>query len=115
MLTLAHLLRRNAGWRDHTLRVLRIVETEEARAAAVIGLQRMIAESRFDAHAEAVVATGKPFDVIAQHSGNSAACFVGLAVEALADRNDPLGDYDDLVTRMRGNVLITKSWQALDL
>ena len=115
MLTLAYLLQRNPSWREHTIRVLRIVEEEAARADALEGMKKMIDESRFEAETEIVVAQGEAFPVITQHSEKSAVCFLGLSIQALADKDDPLGYYDDLVAALKGNILITKSWQALEL
>lgn len=115
MLTLAHLLRRNAHWREHTVRVLRIIEEESAREKTLEGFQKMIDESRFEAEVEVIVSRDQPFHVIAKHSEKSAITFVGLSVQSLADKDDPLGDYEELVAALKGDIFITKSWQALDM
>jgi hypothetical protein len=115
MLTLAYLLQRNSAWRDHTIRVLRIIDDEAARDDTLAGMANMIAESRFGAKVEVIVAKGEAFPVIAQHSGQSAICFLGLSTQALAIKDDPLGYYDDLVAALKGNILITKSWQTLEM
>lgn len=40
-------------------------------------------------------------------------CFVGLSIHALANKENPLCEYGDLVHSVRCCTLITKSWQDL--
>lgn len=114
MLTLAHLLQCNMRWRNHKIRVLRIIRDEAGVEEAEAGTRELIAEFRIPTEVRIIASEDAPLDVIARTSENSAICFAGIAVERLTAEANPLAAYADLVARLRGNVLLTKSWHDLN-
>lgn len=115
MLTLAHLLQVNSRWRDHKIRVLRIIDDEAGRVGAEEAMQKLIDEARFEASATIIVSKEPPLKVIGRTSEKSEVCFVGLSMNSLADKEDPLGDYSEVVAAVKGNIFLTKSWHDLEL
>ncbi|MHC5023523.1 MAG: APC family permease [Planctomycetota bacterium] len=113
MLTLAYLLRGNAEWQDHQIRVLRIIRDEAGVEAARSGMKEIIDEMRVPATVEVIVSTDPPMDVIARTSQSSDVCFVGVSVQAIVEQENPLALYTDLFTGLYGNVFLTKSWHDL--
>lgn len=115
MLTMAHLLKSNSRWRDHVIRVLRIIPDEAGVERAEAGTREMIADFRIATEVRVIVSTEPVLDVIARVSERSAVCFAGVAVERNGSQENPLATYANLVTKLRGNVLLTKSWHDLGL
>ncbi len=113
MLTLAHLIHSNPPWQDHRIRVLRIIADEAGVQEAEAGTRELVDEFRIETEIRVIVSEDRPLDVIARTSERSEICFAGIAVERLAEQDDPLAAYADLVSRLRGNVLLTKSWHDL--
>jgi len=113
MLTLAHLWREGARGRSYRLRVLRIVDNAAGREEVEGAMKEMIRATRFEADVEIVVSTDPPLEVIARESEKSAMCFIGLALENPEDHSDPLGPVRPLVSALKGNVILAKSWQDL--
>lgn len=113
MLTLAHLLHSNPRWRDHRIRVLRIISEEAGAEAAETGMRELIAEFRIETEVQIIVSQDAPLKVIAQTSERSEICFAGIAVESLVEKEDPLAKYAELLSTLRGHVLLTKSWHDL--
>jgi len=115
MLTLAYLIQQNPRWREHSIRLLRVVEAAEGRRQAENNLNQMVEEFRVQAQVITVVSKEPPLQVIARTSENSEVCFVGISMQALADKDDPLQRYDGVVAGLKGNVFLTKSWHDLEL
>ena len=115
MLTLAHLLQANRRWRDHTIRVIRIIRDEDGREEARLGTEKLLAEARFHAETEVVVSQEKPLLTIGRVSRRSAVCFVGVSMQVLEVGDDPLADYSILVGALEGNLFLTKNWHDLEL
>ncbi len=115
MLTLAHLLQANRRWRDHTIRVIRIIRDEDGREEARLGTEKLLAEARFHAATEVVVSQEKPLLTIGRVSRRSAVCFVGVSMQVLEVGADPLADYSILVGALEGNLFLTKNWHDLEL
>lgn len=113
MLTLAHLLKSSHRWRNHTIRVLRIIKDKAGADAAESGTRELIADFRIPTEVHVIVSEDPPLEVIARTSRFSEICFAGVAVERLAERDNPLAAYADLVSSLQGNVLLTKSWHDL--
>jgi hypothetical protein len=113
MLTLAHLLKSNLRWRNHRIRVLRIIKDEAGVEEAEAGTRELIADFRIPTEVRVIVSTETPLDVIARTSARSEICFAGIAVERLTAEDSPLAAYADLVASLHGNVLLTKSWHDL--
>ncbi|MBN1346434.1 MAG: hypothetical protein JXQ73_27345 [Phycisphaerae bacterium] len=113
MLTLAHLLRSNRRWHGHRIRVSRIITDEAGEGAAEEGTRELLAGFRIETDVRVIVSEEPPLEVIARASERSEVCFAGIAVERIAEQDNPLAAYADLVARLRGNVLLTKSWHDL--
>lgn len=116
MLTLAHLLQLHPRFRDHQLRVIRIIAEEAGRDQAAGALQAMLAGARIAATATVLVSREPPLAVIAAHSERSDICFIGISLQQSTDGSpSPLDAYIPLVSALRGNVFLTKSWHDLEL
>lgn len=115
MLTLAHLLREAPRFRDHSLRVLRIVEDEAGRTQTTEAMAKLLADARLDAEVEVLVSRQPPLEVIAHTSERSEVCFLGLSLRALTEQENPLASFKPVVAAVRGNVFIAKSWHDLEL
>ncbi|HAV63984.1 MAG TPA: hypothetical protein DCY13_16660, partial [Verrucomicrobiales bacterium] len=115
MLTLAHLLQLSPRFHDHQLRVIRIISEEAGREKTMAAMNRMISDARMDAECTVLVSREPPLAVIAGHSERSEVCFVGVALQAGDDKVSPLDAYIPLVSAMRGNIFLTKSWHDLEL
>lgn len=78
MMLLAHLLNRNAGWRDNPIRLLRVVENEEAKEEVRKHLIELGASSRIKVIPEVVVSNRPASEVIAQASASAAIVLLGF-------------------------------------
>ncbi len=116
MLTLAYLLKVGSlRWRDHTIRVRRIITDPAGVAKAEEGTREMIAGFRVRADIEILVSEEPALRVIARESKRAAVTFVGVAIETITDDKPLLERYAPLVSEMKGNIVITKSWHDLNL
>jgi amino acid transporter len=115
MLTLAHLLQVNPRFRDHKLRVMRIIAEEGGRAQAETATRKMLEDARLPAECTVIVSREPPFRVIATHSEKSDVCFVGVALRLEDDSGNPLDACVPLVAELKGNVFLAKSWHDLEL
>lgn len=115
MLTLAHLLQANPEFRDHKLRVMRIIGEEAGRSRADVAMKEMLRNARIDAECNILVSKDPPLAVIGTHSDRSDVCFIGIALRTEDDQISPLEAYVPLVSALRGNVFLTKSWHDLEL
>lgn len=114
MLTLAHLLKDAPVYRDHKIRVLRIIENEAGRENTLAAMGQIISDTRIEADVEIIVSKDAPLSVIGRSSELSAVCFIGLAVYPLKERDNPLASFSGVVGELKGNIFITKSWQELE-
>lgn len=115
MLTLAHLLQASPRFCDHKLRVIRIINEEAGRMQADAAMAEMLNNARIDAECTILVSKEPPMAVIGTHSDRSAVCFVGIALLQADDQISPLDAYIPLVSALRGNVFLTKSWLDLEI
>lgn len=115
MLTLAHLLQESSRFRDHSIRVLRIIEDAAGRQHADQAMRRLLTDARIEACVEIIVSSEPALGVIGRASVLSEICFVGLSVRSLAEQENPLAVFADMVADLKGNVFITKSWHDLEL
>ncbi len=115
MLTLADLLRANGRWRNHRLRVLRVVSDEAGRVTVENDTRQAMADLRIEADLRVLVEIRPILEVIVEVSRLSEICFVGLAIDVAGPEAAPLDRYTPLVTTMRGNLFFTKSWEDLRL
>ena len=77
MLLLAHLLKQNPKWRNRTIRLMRVVPSEDARADVLQHLQTLATESRIDVVPEVFVSE-QPVHVIGKQSKDAAFVFLGF-------------------------------------
>ncbi len=82
MLLLAHLLSRNWEWADTTIRILRLVDTVEARESTYNALKSLLEESRFDATVRVVVSQDPFKTVLEKESGDADCIFLGFILPA---------------------------------
>jgi hypothetical protein len=115
MLTLAHLIQDAPRYREHSIRVLRIIEDEAGRQPTEDAMRQLLSDARINAEVEVYVSRESPMALIARVSGMSAVCFVGLSVRTLAEQENPLASFTSLVAALKGNLFITKSWHDLEL
>jgi amino acid transporter len=106
MLLLAYLVSQNREWTGATIRIMRVVGSEDARHEAEQRLRELVDQARVQASVRVIV-TGQPFrEVVREHSAD-AGCFVlgfDLAPESAAEswhRN-----YADLLEGMPAAVLV---------
>jgi amino acid transporter len=79
MLLLAHLLKQQLGWRNHQIRLLRVVRTEEARIEVVTHLTELSRRARISATTHAIV-SDDPGKTIQLKSRSAAVVFLGLGI-----------------------------------
>jgi hypothetical protein len=115
MLTLAHLIQDAPRYREHTIRVLRIIEDEAGLQPTEDAMRQLLTDARIRAEVEVFVSREPPMNVIARVSERSEVCFVGLSVRALAEQENPLAAFTGLVAALKGNIFISKSWHDLGL
>ncbi len=77
MLLLAHLLKQNPKWRNHTIRLMRVVAEEAGRDEVLKHLKDLAAESRIVVQAEVFVSDDPP-RVIAEQSQRAAMSILGF-------------------------------------
>lgn len=77
MLLLAHLLRQNRRWRDHDIRLIRVIESEGGRAEVERHLQALVHGARIEAET-LVYVHDDPAAVIREQSADAAVSFVGF-------------------------------------
>ncbi|QDT03164.1 Amino acid permease [Rubripirellula lacrimiformis] len=78
MMLLAHLLHQNPGWRDNPIRLLRVVENEEAEQEVRKHLIELGASSRITIVPEVIVSSRSPAQVIAEASRSAAIVLLGF-------------------------------------
>jgi hypothetical protein len=77
MLLFAHLLKQNAAWRNHTIRLMRVVTSEEAKSEVLNHLNELANESRIEIQARVFV-SDHPHHVIGKQSKDSAITILGF-------------------------------------
>jgi len=117
MVTLAHLIKASSfRFRDHTIRVRRIIQDEAGIDEAHSGTVEMLEAFRVGVEVDILVSTGPALAVIAERSRDSEITFVGIAVERSENQHENhLDPYAQLADSLHGNLLFCKSWQDLSL
>ena len=115
MLTLAHLIQNAPRFRDHSIRVLRIIEDEAGRQPTEDAMRKLLVDGRVKGRVVVLASREPALNVMARVSETSEVCFVGLSVRALEEKENPLEGFTGLVAALKGNLVITKSWHELDL
>lgn len=77
MLLLAHLLKQNRKWRNRSIRLMRVVPHEDAKADVLQHLQDLATESRIEVKPEVFVSE-QPVHVIGKQSQDAAFVFLGF-------------------------------------
>ena len=77
MLLFAHLLKQNLAWREHKIRLLRVIENEAGIADVTAHLERLAQDARIDVEAVAVVGSN-PVEAIQLASRGAGVVFLGL-------------------------------------
>lgn len=111
MLTLAHLLRSSSRWRNHRIRIMRIIGDESRRAETTESVMKFAKEARIDAVPEIIISKAPVPDMIVANSGKSEVCFIGIRLDE--DHSEPLAEHAALVDRIRGHIFLAKSWDSL--
>ena len=78
MLLFAHLIRQNRAWRGRTIRLLRVVASDQAREEVASHLTELATSSRIDARA-GVIVSGKPARAIAEESRDAGLVILGFS------------------------------------
>ncbi len=84
MLLLAHLLQQNPEWRGHRIRVLRVVENEEAKDEVQKHIEQLCASARISAESIVVVSNNTSV-AIHQHSHEAAVVLLGFEPPNVGD------------------------------
>ena len=87
MLLLAHLLTLNAGWKNRTVRLLRVIDNEAGRDEVHKHLVQLAEKARIKAECEVVVSDDFR-NAIQQTSKNAAIVFMGFAVPEEGKENE---------------------------
>jgi amino acid transporter len=111
MLTLAHLLGSNPRWRNHTVRIMRVVGSADRHEETVEFVAKFAREARIDAEPEVIVSSAPLHDVIIKHSGDSEVCFIGIKLDE--HTAEPLAEHAALVDGLKGHIFLAKSWDSL--
>jgi amino acid transporter len=77
MLLLAHLLKQNLPWRNHEVRLIRVIASADGRTEVLAHLRQLILHARIDASAHVVIAD-EPAIAIQEESKDAALVFLGL-------------------------------------
>lgn len=111
MLTLAHLLGSSSRWRNHEVRIMRVVSSEDRREETIESFAKFARESRIDAVPEVIVSNAPLHDVIIEHSKDSEVCFLGIKLDE--NTPEPLAEHTALVNGLKGHIFLAKSWDSL--
>ncbi len=98
MLLLGHLLQHNNGWRDHRIRLIRMIKDEAGREETRQYLEQLATDARIPAECKVLI--GDEFtEILVRESSGSALCILGLqnpiempdgAIKKLASMTDRL-------------------------
>ena len=112
MLLLAHLLKHNNGWRDHDIRLLRMIPDEAGKTETEKYLSDLAAEARI--HVENRIVIGENFkEVVTAESKNAAFCILGLGKPS--EMPDDILDRLGYITNDLVRVLLVNSTGEMSL
>lgn len=106
MLLLAYMWSQNRECRKTRVRLLRLVDSEEARGNNEVHLRDLIDNSRIEADVKVIVSREPWLDVVSAHSANSDVVFFGLNVPDEGGENLFLKTYEPLLKRLSTTVLV---------
>ncbi|MFZ5949641.1 MAG: amino acid permease [Candidatus Rifleibacteriota bacterium] len=97
MTVLAHLLLNNYEWHHTSIRVLRLVESEEGVEPAMQNLQQLLDEARLSGQAQALV-SDRPFNqIIRENSGDADLVMLGFEIPEPGKELEWLVTYEKLL------------------
>jgi hypothetical protein len=92
MLLLAHMLRQNSKWRQKSIRLMRVIDSEEGKEDVIRHLNSLAIESRIEVKVEVFV-SDNPREVIGRQSQTSSIVFLGFE---LPDEGDEANFYQQI-------------------
>ena len=109
MVLLSHLLTQNWEWSHTEVRLLRLVDNEEARVGTREDLERLIRDARIEATAGVIVAD-RPFaDILLDHSGDADCVFLGFDVPEQGEEGQWFTRHESMLEDMPTTILV---WSA---
>ncbi|MEW6711849.1 MAG: amino acid permease [Candidatus Riflebacteria bacterium] len=97
MTVLAHLLLNNYEWRHTTIRVLRLVESEDGIEPAMQNLQQLLDEARLSGQARALVSDRPLNQIIRENSGDADLVMLGFEIPEPGKELEWLATYEKLI------------------
>ena len=106
MLLFAHLLKQNPAWRSRTIRLMRVVSSEEAKTDVLKHLNELAAESRIEIEAEVFV-SDHPHHVIGKQSKDSAVTILGFELPEAGKEDKFFVQIERLIERLPRTLLVS--------
>ena len=106
MLLFAHLLKQNPAWRGRTIRLMRVVSSEEAKTDVLKHLNELARESRIEIEAEVFV-SDHPQHVIGKNSKDSAVTILGFELPEAGKEDKFFVQIESLVERLPRTLLVS--------
>jgi len=106
MLLLAYLWTQNPECRRGQIRLLRIVDSEDARQENEKHLTALIGTSRMEAKVEVIQSTEPWAKVITRHSKSTDVVFIGLAIPKEGGEDAFLKTYQQMLDQLSTTVLV---------
>lgn len=111
MLLLAHLLGQNLVWRNHRIRLLRVIESEAGVEEVTTHLQRLSQEARIEAEVKAVVDPDF-IAAIQRESVGAGVVFLGLIVPAAGEEESYIRRMQALAAQFPTVVFVKSAGEA---
>lgn len=111
MLLLAHLLGQNLVWRNHRIRLLRVIESEAGVEEVTSHLQHLSQEARIEAEVKAVVDPDF-IAAIQRESAGAGVVFLGLIVPAAGEEESYIRRMQALAARFPTVVFVMSAGEA---
>ena len=112
MLILAHLLTRNWEWSRSSIRVLRVVPTEDERGPGETNMRDLVEAARITADVKVIVSRDAFRDVFQRTSRDAAVAFVGFHPAAEDQAEAFYTDFQALTKEMPTLILVSSSGEA---
>ncbi|MCA8980403.1 MAG: amino acid permease [Planctomycetes bacterium] len=113
MVLLAHLLVQNPAWRDHTLRLLRVVANEDAEQETERHLRELLETARIRAEVDVII-DPDPIAAIHRTSENAAVTFLGFQLPPEdQDPADFLAHSEELLSELGTVFLVWSTGEVL--
>ncbi len=114
MVILSYLLIQNWGWKQASLRILRMVRAEKEAGPAEAELHELVAAARIPAKVEIAVSSAAFADTLHEHSRDATVVFLGfqLPEDPATGAEDFLSNYNNLLDGMPTTLLISSTGGA---